>query len=789
MSVLTSGFGSSEQAQYQISRSLRFNSADSAYLSRMPASAGNRKTWTWAVWVKRSETGTASKYIFATLNTSGNDGAYLYFYNNNLLYWDRRSSVDGLILMTNGVFRDPSAWYHIVLAVDYANATSTNRAKLYVNGVEQTYSTANYPNTAEDSYVNAAVTHYIAPATAYFDGYLADIHFIDGQALTPSSFGEFDSVTGVWKPKKYTGTYGTNGFYLNFSDNSATTATTLGKDSSGNNNNWTPNNFSVTAGAGNDSMVDTPTPYGTDTGVGGQVRGNYAMLNPLDTVGGSFANGNLDVGVSSAAGRYIRGTITPDSGKWYFEGTILSTTGVPSIGLSSLTDLPSGGGPTVGATYSTNGIILKEWTSQGTFATLSANDVVGVAYDVGAGTVAFYKNNSLQTTVTLTTGKRYAPLFMSYSAATASSAIAYNFGQRPFAYTAPSGFKALCTTNLPEPTIKKGSEQFNVVTYTGNGGTNSVTGVGFSPGLTWIKSRSGVTDHALYDTVRGATKQLESNTITAETTESTGLTSFGTDGFTLGSLAQLNTNTATYVGWNWKGGSTAVTNTQGTITSQVSANPTAGFSVVSFSLLVNGSQTVGHGLNIAPSMYVTKGLTSSGIQAKSWLLYHKSLGATKFVALNENWSESTNSTVWDNIEPTSAVFRIGSGYTQANYGTSHIAYCFSEIPGYSAFGSYTGNGSADGPFVYLGFRPRFILLKVTNTTGNWTILDTAREGYNVDNDPLYPNLNNAEGTTDLLDILSNGFKLRTTDASVNGNTNTYIYAAFAENSSKYALAR
>jgi hypothetical protein len=252
---------------YEIQRSLRFNSADSAYLSRTFASAGNRRTWTWSGWVKRVSSGTTQHLI--RTNTTPitllrfEAGDSLYFYSVGV----------SAEIRTTALYRDFSAWYHVVLAVDTTQATSSNRIKLYVNGVQVTaFSTETYPSQNTELGINTASAHAIGATTTpdeFANQYLADVHFIDGSALTPSSFGENDTDTGVWQPKKYAGTYGTNGFYLNFSDNSNTTASTLGKDYSGNGNNWTPSGFSVTAGAGNDSLVDTPTQYGTDTGAGG----------------------------------------------------------------------------------------------------------------------------------------------------------------------------------------------------------------------------------------------------------------------------------------------------------------------------------------------------------------------------------------------------------------------------------------------------------------------------------------------------------------------------------------
>ena len=291
-------------ASYNIARSLRFNSSDSAYLSRTPASAGNRKTWTWAGWVKRSIIDNSSgRGIFSCDLLTTSDSTFFDLRLGTALY-PNSLAISGYNTnwrITTQVFRDASAWYHICVAVDTTQATGSNRIKLYVNGVQVTsFVSSSDPSLNADLGINNTTSHNIAKGFYdYFDGYLADIHFIDGQAVTPSSFGQFDTY-GVWQPIAYSGTYGTNGFHLPFSDNSAATATALGKDTSGNSNNWTPNNLSVTAGAGNDSLVDTPTNGTASSGgdAGGTVVGNYCTLNPV--VGGAnisqitFANGNLE---------------------------------------------------------------------------------------------------------------------------------------------------------------------------------------------------------------------------------------------------------------------------------------------------------------------------------------------------------------------------------------------------------------------------------------------------------------------------------------------------------------
>jgi len=329
-------------------------------------------------------------------------------------------------------------------------------------------------------------------------------------------------------------------------------------------------------------------------------------------------------------------------------------------------------------------------------------------------------------------------------------------------------------TNIDLPT-----DYFNTILYTGTGSSNARTGVGFQPDWVWIKGRSGATDHGLYDAVRGVQNQLESNTTTAETAEATGLTAFGTDGFTVGALAQLNTSSATYVAWNWKANGAGVSNTAGTITSTVSANTTSGFSIVTRTG-TGANASVGHGLGVAPSMIITKVYSTAG---NDWLVYHKSLGATNYIKLNLNDGTFASSAVWNDTAPDSDKFYLGSSGDANASGQTSVAYCFAEVKGYSKFGSYTGNGSADGTFVYTGFKPAFVIRKRTDSTADWRMDDSKRDGFNVIPFTLFPNLDNEETTNSgyPVDLLSNGFKSRATSVNQNASGGTYIYMAFAEN--------
>ena len=774
---------------YQVSRSLRFNAGDSAYLNRTPASAGNRKTWTWAGWVKRS--GSGSTGIFGAGGSGDTDYFGVSFDSSD------KFSIGGNLtnfLITTQVFRDFSAWMHIVVALDTTQGTASNTLKIYVNGVLVTaYDTDNRASKTSSSVdlgfnraslqgIGCLINSAGNPAT-YNNCYLADIHFIDGQALTPESFTTTDLTTGQLIPKAYTGSYGTNGFKLNFSDNSTTAA--LGTDTSGNGNTWTVNNLSVTAGSGNDSLVDTPTSYGTDTGVGGEVRGNYCTWSPLYGSTPALSNGNLDA-TTSATTAY--GSISVTSGKWYWEITVSTASYLGVIDSTYIKTDNSWSNQLLA--YQSNGNKYNGSSSAyGAFYT--NNDVIGVALDMDAGTIAFYKNGSSQGTAFSSgvAGKELRPMVYSASSGIQTA----NFGQRPFAYTAPSGFKALCDTNLPTPVVTKPNTVMDVKLYTGNGSTQTISGLNFDSDLLWIKRRNGANSHQLTDTVRGLTKYLFSDATLAEETRADQVTATSSTGFSLGSNAAVNASAGSYVAWAWDAGTSTVTNTAGSISSQVRANASAGFSIVTYTGNGVDGATIGHGLGVTPGMVIVKNRDNGNT---FWPVAHRSIANGSVVALN-----STNATmdhtvltrgVINNLNSTTFAAKAGTFSNESANGNGEkcVAYAFAPVSGYSSFGSYTGNGSADGPFVYTGFRPKYIMYKGSSIAGSWDIRDTSRSTYNTDDLELYANLSQAEASSAVyIDVLSNGFKIRNSNASYNGSGATYIYAAFAESPFQFSRAR
>jgi hypothetical protein len=521
------------------------------------------------------------------------------------------------------------------------------------------------------------------------------------------------------------------------------------------------------------------------------VVGNYATWNPLANGGLTLANGNLDASRAAASWVATLATIGISSGKWYWEHTCTATQNANNISVVGVAT----GGLNIATMpgFTANGWIYVSETgfkynnnsglSYG--ATWTNGDVIGIAFDADNGTLVFYKNNATQgTAYTGLTSGPYFPVLSMYGTSSGPT----NFGQRPFAYTAPSGFKALCTTNLPEPTIADGSTAMDVALYTGNGAARNITGLAFNPDLVWIKARSIGYDHRLADSVRGVGKELYSNNTSTETTnDSNGYVSaFNSDGFALQSGIGVNGSGNTFVAWAWDAGSSTVTNTQGSITSQVRANASAGFSVVTYSF--GNAPTVGHGLGVAPSLIIAKSRTV-GVD---WVVYHRSLGKDKLLVLNDTSAEISSANYWGSSEPSSTVFGTIGNNTNSNNQGNMVAYCFAPVAGYSSFGSYTGNGSADGPFVYTGFRPRWIMVRRTDTSTGaiWAIWDTARNTYNILGRALIANNANAEQSAyNAFDILSNGLKLRDADGSWNGSGGTYIYYAVAENPFQYARAR
>ena len=486
-------------AAYQVPYSLRFRRANSAYLSRTMGTPTNDKICTWSFWAKRGTLGTtAGEMIFYGTAAAGGNIA-IFFDSTSPNAFRMYTALGTRSVTSSSVFRDTSAWYHFVIAYDSTETTSSNRFKVWVNNQSLSF-TGSFPdsNHACSWNVSGATSYFGSPggpfadSRDYIDGYRAEVNFIDGQALTPSSFGQTDSATGVWVPKKYSGTYGNNGFYLKFADASAATAAAIGKDSSGNGNNWTPSGISVTSGVTFDQMLDTPTL-------------NYCTGNPLSrhtTNTYNFTNGNLEVEMFDSSNVQIqtRMSMGVSSGKWYWEATLVSySIYQPSLGVAADNILNGnyvGGTALQWGVYGPNGDKYNNgvFTAYGSAAT--TNDVVQIALDMDNGKIWWGKNGTwfasgnpasgTNAAFTNLAGNTVLPAMGVGGTTNAGGKYAFNFGQRAFAYTPPTGFKALNTANLPTPSIKKGSLYMDATLRTGTGATASVSSLSFAPDLVWI---------------------------------------------------------------------------------------------------------------------------------------------------------------------------------------------------------------------------------------------------------------------------------------------------------------
>jgi len=582
-------------------------------------------------------------------------------------------------------------------------------------------------------------------------------------------------------------------------------------DQSGNNNDWTSNNLTES-----DIMVDSPT-------------NNFCTYNPLSSNEVSvLMEGNLkNYGTNNTATNATFGVTT---GKWYWEvswNADIATSTVSWNGVTSHSQENDGDtAPTMVGTagrsvYRNKGTNTQYKDYTATSSTddtdVDAGGIMGFRLDMDGGSLKYYRNNTLvHTDSTIPTdGTVIYPVAMNNNSGVAryNSRVA-NFGQDSsfagtqtaqgnqdsngigdFYYEPPSGFLALCTSNLPAVAVTP-SEHFNTVLYTANAGTNAITGVGFQPDLSWFKIRSSTGSPVLFDAIRGVNSGLASNQTAAEyiAASDKDLVSFDSDGFTLGAgedWASVNqTNGTTHVAWNWKANGSGSSNTNGSInTTATSANVDAGFSIVTWVGNEGADETVGHGLSKAPEIIIAK--VYSGLTG-SWATYVKSLGNNKKLHLNGTDAVTTDTDVWAETTPTASVFSIGTD-TETNWdGRSYVAYCFHSVDGYSKVGSYKGNGNNDGTFIYTGFRPKWVLIKESSHSGeNWNIYDGVRDTYNYVSKALFPNTSGAEtsGVSQSLDFVSNGFKIRYNNNHYNDSASTYIYLAFAETPFKYSNAR
>lgn len=964
-----------QQATGLAPRSVRLNPSDTPYFSRTFGSSGNRGTWTMSWWQKRYSSNYGGIYgtyqnvwgLSTTNDNAPSGGAsstgytYIEFRDDTLFVGEYYGNgVWAYLLQTTAVYRDFSAWYNYQITLDTSNPIASERVRIYINGqrYKGAWTNEQYPTLGRKGIINQGSVQNLIGAFStngqginygWLNSSLADFKFIDGQALEPEAFGFFDGA-GVWQPRPYRGTYGTNGFYLDFSDNSAATATALGADRSGNGNNWTPNALAVTSNVGqysstwtysatgsNPSGVNDPTgaflstsptiadnsqqsgrqayvnhnggtswiqlnpssaitgsslrvftyqPQGTsgadtwmninggsdlrpwrvsanytgwsnavsisggsltslrmslsygggsaigffaievdgvilreyspadidslldspvngrqsDTGLGGQVQGNYCTWNPLDTASATLTNGNLDISTPSSGFGTTRGTIGVSSGKWYFEQKIGS--GATAVGVLRTSDSLSAilGGTSGGYSYYSEGAGYTKKINNNTQtdygASFVAGDVIGVALDLDAGTITFYKNGSSQ-------GQAFSGLTGTFAPAVSDGTNAggivgsANFGQRQWAYAAPSGFRALCTANLPEPAVKRGDDYFQTLLYTGNGSTQTLSGFRFSPDFVWTKARNTNYSHQFIDIIRGGTNVLFSDRTDPGGTYQS-ITSFNSDGYTVSTELGVNGSTTPFVAWAWDAGTSTVTDGSGSIQSTRRTNPSAGFSVVTYTGNGLNGATVAHGLNATPSMILYKRRNGT---AQDWGVWHTS-GGLKLMQLNTAsswWNSAAN--YWESLPTSTMIYPDNSNgdHYQNVSGANYVAYCFASVMGFSSFGSYSGDGSTSGfgPFIHCGFRPRLIIIKGATVAYDWLMLDSVRNPYNLTTQVLYANsatsemTNNGTGSGgyESIDILSNGFQIKSNSSRYNQAGASYIYAAFAEHPFSSARAR
>jgi hypothetical protein len=715
-------------------------------LTYTPSSTTNRKTFTISFWFKRHEYNVLQYPLWF-----GGGTEYLRTSGDKLQFvWGTSNTVT-----TDFEVRDTTSWYHLVLSVDTTQATAADRMKVYFNGVDIADElTGTLPSLNHEWAVNQASQAFnISQATGHANMSVAEFINVDGQALTASDFGE--ESQGIWTPKEYTGTYGTNGFYLDFSDSAD-----LGNDSSGNGN-----DFTLTSITSANQSADSPT-------------NNLFTWNYLDKTSCTLSQGNTVANMASAV--YQRTNQAMSSGKWYaeFEVTFISYThamvgvvGIPDVGRAS-------GSPSNSVLYdSSAGYLYRDntnvaWASSWT----TSGDIIGVAYDADTGKVWFSKNGVWQasgdpgagTNPAYTLSEDEVFFGAARSGSSANHDLEFNSGHKDFSYTVPTGFQALTATNLPEPEIVDSSTGFVVNAREGTGAAVDVD-IDMQPDFVWTKNMDATDEHKLIDSVRGATKEISSDSTAVEGTDANGLTTFNSDGFSLGTGADgYNDNTEDFVDWCWKKGSTY------------------GFDIVSYEG-TGVNRTVGHSLGKTPELIMVKSLGTS----VNWAVYHKAYGATKYTSINTTSAASINANVWNNTAPTSSVFTVGTSTLTNTDETDYIAYLFTSIEGFSKIGSYTGNANADGPFVYTGFRPAFLLIKTITGTNGWHLVDCEREPYNPTWRYLQPASTAAQASAagHYADILSNGFKLKNSSAQTNANGVSYLYLAMAEQPGKYSNAR
>jgi len=744
-----------------IANSCIFNRADTATMSRTLETPTNAKKYTFSAWVK---IGNLDSNIARILGFSG--GA-IGISSNQFGITEYVSSTNYQVI-SNRTLEDTSKFYHFLASVDTTLSTADDRVKLYIDGDRVTsLNTNTQPSQDFNTATNGGSgTLYIGrrglDTSNIFDGYLAEVNFVDGSALTPDTFGLTDSSTMRWIPKTLSGiTYGNSGWRLTFADSSA-----LGDDTSGNTNDFTVSNITSS-----DQTTDSPTQNHT-TLSSSRTRGTITLSEGnLKIVSGatSYANSATTFKFSETASQGLYFEVKQVGSIQQGMSVTIMRDNVNVSGLGNNQQFTDCFGLQARGSGGGNTYWITENGSNGndTGVSSASNDYIQVAFKEGK--VWFGINNTwigsgnpatgANPTFNNIAGQDFRFLISAYQ----NNDLECNFGQKAFRYTPPTDFVAVQQDNLPE------------------------TAKGVS-GLVWMNNRDTTDSNQLYDSSRGKHKALASNGASAVTTVTDGLQKFLKGGQQIEDNELINTSGESYVSWNWVGNSgTTSTNDAsstgvGTIDSTYQVNSTAGFSIVQYTG-TGSAGTVKHGLSSKPDWMLIKDINN----ANGFIVSHKGLTSQATYSLNLGNTNAEYSDAgtyyWNSTAPTSSVFSIATDTGVNGSSRNYVAYCWNSVSGYSSFGKYVGNGNADGPFVYTGFKPAVVIVKSSsNASTSWEIRDNKRStsGSNPVTQVLYPDLASQEYTTDNCDFLSNGFKWRSSGGNRNESGYTYIYMAFAE---------
>jgi len=748
-----------------IAKSCIFNKGDSPRLNRSASGTGtSRRKYTLSVWAKPSVSSSASdeRYMIAA-GPYGNSDGLTFDDDRTLKYWiNGRTNGD---FKTNRTFEDSSKFYHILISVDTTQSTASDRVKIYVDGDQQTsFSLETYPSQNYDGNWGSTASTNIGSSNSpnrYYNGYLAEVNYVDGTAYGPDTFGLTDTSTGRWIPKSLTGiSYGTNGFRLEFANSAGQT---IGDDTSGNGNDLTVTNLAAT-----DITTDSPTQ-------------NHATFDPNRNGGDwTLSEGNLKiVGTpSTGAGRIcLSGMNVPNSNKIYWEVEVDVNNDSPRyIGIFRDTVSLTAGSSTEdmrfiatrnGGTH--DGKVWDGNSSSSQLTTTTSGDIIQFARD--GENLWIGKNNTWLNSGNPSTGAN--PLFTNidtnsnwkigvYSVSTGlpggtSHTFIMNAGQRTFSYTPPTDFVALQQDNFPDE---------------GKG----------VPDWVWIKNRDATDAHQIYNSTRGPQKDLNISTV-QESTTTDGLQKFLKGGFAIEDDVSINTSGESYVSWNWVcNGGTTSTNDQGSIDSTTQVNSTAGFSIIQHTGNGTNGATIGHGLSQAPTFLITKNTSTNN---RDWMVWHHKLtDGSYFIDLNQSEAQIQSTSYTNSTAPSSTVITLGTSAIINGNGESYITFAFHDVPGFSKFGSYTGNANSSGPFINLGFKPAWLMIKNISRSVDWIIIDNKRDPFNDGVSKLLkPNETDAESEANNkgIDLLSNGFKIRQSSSNAfNASSETHVYMAFAE---------